>query len=287
MIGVGSWHDLFWAYWFDLYVCVAYGVIFFRLFTRRFTKTEGVLLLLLAGHHFIEFIQLWVGDGFKIVMLPDRYFQAAAPLAWGWTAWGICQLWTWRKDRWKWLVRGCIAVMLLEVAGYESLCKLHHEYRKGTNRDGLVAGRKLAACLLADYRGPARYEAFPYTHTEYYTARRPVVKGDEGRALIAWVIRGQNALKLGPYPFPEDYFIRRVDAYFEELPEDLYEFMAEAKGTRRVWRLYRRKTVSGQDAPAGQHRPHSAALSPTPTLPLRPLPPSTSPTSAPVEGDHE
>ena len=44
MIGVGSWHDLFWAYWFDLYVCVAYGVIFFRLF---------IFLLLLF--HFLSF----------------------------------------------------------------------------------------------------------------------------------------------------------------------------------------------------------------------------------------
>ncbi|MBQ9693536.1 MAG: hypothetical protein IJV69_02130 [Kiritimatiellae bacterium] len=69
-----------------------------------------------------------------------------------------------------------------------------------------------------------------------------MVKGDAGRALIAWTVRGQIALPLGPYPLKEDYFIRRVDGYFEELPEDQYEFMAEAKGTRRHWRLYRRKT---------------------------------------------
>lgn len=239
--GLADLHELFLGYWFAPYLVVAYAVILFRIVTHRFTKAEWILLVILVGHHLLEFLQLWVGDGFRIVMLPDRYFQVVAPLSWAWTAFGLIWLWRWRKGRWGVLARVFVVALIAEVIGYEAICKLSHEYRKGTNRDGLVAGRKLAPFILEDYKGPSRHENFPYSPNEYFTSRRPVVKGDAGRALIAWTVRGQIALPLGPYPLKEDYFIRRVDRYFEELPEDQYEFMAEAKGTRRHWRLYRRK----------------------------------------------
>lgn len=240
---VVRWDSIFLDYWFMPFAVIAYAVIAYRIYTRRFRPLEWGLLALLIFHHVLELLQLYVGNGFRINELPNRYFQIVAPLMWGWTACGLVALWRWRKPIWGTLTRLCVVAFALELVGYECVKKLWHEYQKGTTRDCYVAGEKLAPYILADYKGPSRHEDFPYTLNEYYTSRRPVILGDYGRALVAWAVRGQIALPHGPYPFTEDYAVRRVDRYFEELPSDRYEFMAEAMGTRYRWRLYRRKPV--------------------------------------------
>lgn len=253
MAGFYDWTDLIWKNWFGLYIGFAYAVILYRIVTRRFTKGEWVLLAILVGHHALEVFQQWVGDGFRITQLPNRYYQTIAPLAWGWTAYGLIWLWNWRKDWLGVIAKLCVIALVLEVVGYECIRKLSHEYRKGTGRDGIVAAEKLAPYILEDYKGPARHAHFPYTKNEYFTSRRPVIKGDYGRALVAWNVRGQNALILGPYPLKEDYYVRRLDAHHEayrKLPESQYEFMTEVEGTRYKWRLYRRKDAPAYTAPA-------------------------------------
>lgn len=251
MDGFYNWFDLIWANWFGLYIGVAYVAIIYRIVTRRFTKAEWVLLAILVLHHALEVFQLWVGDNFTIKQLPNRYFQSIAPLAWGWTAYGLIWLWKWRKDVWGVLAKLVVIGLVAEVIGYECIRKVSHEYRKGTGRDGIVAAKKMAPYILEDYKGPARHENFPYMTREYYTSRRPVIKGDFGRALVAWTVRGQNALPMGPYPLKEDYFVRRLDRYHEEypeLPESQYEVMTEVQGLRYKWRLYRRKDAPGRES---------------------------------------
>jgi hypothetical protein len=243
-----QWSDLFLETWFEQYICFAYAVILFRIFTRRFTKAEWLLLALLIGHHALEVFQQWTGDGFRLTQLYVRYYQVIAPLAWGWTAWGLIALWKWRKDLLGIILRVCIVAFIAEVFVYNGIVRLSHEYRKGTVRDRVVAGRHLTPYILEDYKGPKRHENFPYSTREYFTSRRPVIRNDYGSAIPTQAFNGQIALPIGPYPLEEDYYVRRLDknvSKYPPLPESRYEFITEVKGSRYKWRLYRRKDTCG------------------------------------------
>ena len=113
--------------------------------------------------------------------------------------------------------------------------------------DVLVAAKRAAKVIKADYRGPARQEKRIYSAHEYYTTRRPVVFSNF--AAVAWLLRGQSEgaeAASGWCPYPDDYLFIRVGSGYGRIgkvdPEQ-YDFVGRIGGVGTEWRLFRRKTT--------------------------------------------
>ena len=243
---ISSLLGLFTSALFLPYALIAWGVVLLRLATRRFQRIEWLMVALLLAHHAVEVVQLLAERG-TFVCPSERYFGPAAPLLWCWTAYGLVQLWRWQRPRWCWLTRAVVVVFLAYLVGYPLICKTAHEYRKGSARDAFVAAQAIAPIIRADYQGPARSDD-PSLHTpnEYYTTRRPRVGGAYTAA--AWAVRGQGALSDFDLPVPYDYLFLRADDPKTPDAAD-YTLLHELRGTRHLWRLYRRNPTPSQQEP--------------------------------------
>ncbi len=248
----GSWNDLLTQDLFTPYAVIFWGVLAVRLFRSQISRAELLVLAMLVGHHLLEVLQLVAGNAnLRLTMLPHRYFGAAAPLAWGWTAYGLVILWR-TPGRWRIPVRVGVGLLLLYVVLYLGVIKLHKEGTRGTARDAQVAAQAIAPFLAEDYTGPRTTPDYPhYTVQEYFTPRRPVVLG--AYAAASWYVRGQGALSDLAYPDAEDYYFARADKTPPELRDPArYTLLKEVRGTRHRWHLYRRILDGGE---RGAERP--------------------------------
>ncbi|NMD89250.1 hypothetical protein HF882_21935, partial [Victivallis vadensis] len=66
---------------------LAFCVIVWRIKTGLWNRRETIVLVCFAGHLLLEILQLIVGDGKWEIS--RRYLLPAAPLLFGWTAYGL------------------------------------------------------------------------------------------------------------------------------------------------------------------------------------------------------
>ncbi len=237
----GGWLDLISTDLFWPYAILFWGVLLYRLCTKRMTRTEGVVLGLFLFHHVLEIVQIGIAGDWVFTMLPHRYFGIAAPVLWGWTAYGLLTLWDWKKvPRWQWFPRLIVVGFLLFVVGYELVIRLCKEYDRGRGRDAYVAAVQFAPMIQADYIGPEKTPNFTYPLNEYYTSRRPVVYGPY--TILSWLVRGQ-----GVYDTPTtrttlsyDYVMVPTKNPPSFIPNaKRYHLMNEVQSLRQRWQLYK------------------------------------------------
>ncbi len=238
----GGWFDLLTVDLFWPYAIFFWAVLLLRIYLMKVTRTEWLVLALLVGHHLLEVVQLMLGsESLTITMLPHRYFATLAPLVWGWTAYGLVQLWQVPHPRWKYLTRLIALAVFVHTITYVGIVKFQKEYKRGVGRDAMVAAQAIAPFILEDYKGPKVTPDFPYTVGEYYTNRRPVIDGPYAAA--AWCVRGQGIMQeTCPFPLEEDYAFFRADQRPERLlDKERYQLLKEVKGLRNTtWQLYKR-----------------------------------------------
>lgn len=250
-----SWYYAFFGIHYLPFVIPAAAVFVLRLALRRVSRRELALLGLVLLMLLLEAVQLMASHAnlergnVDFMVTWERYFGVLAPLLWSWAAVGVVQLLDWSGRNWLlksasyFVIVGALFVVLV----HESVSNRYDEIVKGSGRDAMVAGERIARFIARDYTGPRRFENFPYQIADYYTSRRPVVVSFWGCA--AWACRGQSqGVMQGGYPMREDYLFARVDRRFvkeglgrglERSPE--HEFVHEVRGTKFRWRLYRRK----------------------------------------------
>lgn len=217
---------------------------------RRFGRGELLLLLVLLACVGGEWLQLSVQmteGGFSDIPtwgIP-RYFGVFAPLVWIFAAQFAADLFACKKTR---VIAGLAVAAMFGWFGLQSyFVELPAMYRDGARADVVVAAKRAAKVIKADYRGPSRQTERLFSEIEYYTTRRPVVFSDF--AAVAWLLRGQSEGAVavsGWCPYPDDYLFIRVGSGYGKLGKvdsSQYDFVGSIGGVGTEWRLFRRKTT--------------------------------------------
>lgn len=238
---------------FIVYALPAWAIVLVRLATGRAGRGEHILFAFFAGALLLEMLQLGV-DGFqfsgsKTWGLP-RYFGVFAPLLWIWLAFALSRAWNaFAGNKWRIAVRGAIVACLVWVLACQNIMALRRFYCSGARHDAVVAARRIAPVIRADYKGPARQPVRKTTLAEYCSTRRPVVFGDFSAA--AWMVRGQSEGALqgkGLCPYPDDYLFIRVGSGYggqNIVDSRKYDYVCSVRGGLGTeWRLFRRKQTA-------------------------------------------
>lgn len=93
---------------------LAFCVIVWRIKAGLWNRRETIVLVCFAGHLLLEILQLIVGDGKWEIS--RRYLLPAAPLLFGWTAYGLRVLYLqyrFRIPAWCLWSAGCLALAIL------------------------------------------------------------------------------------------------------------------------------------------------------------------------------
>lgn len=234
----------------------AYAVIMFRLVTRRFTKVEWCLFGLFALLVVLELVQLSTAMGaeFSLFNMPiseklfglPRYFNPLAPLLWVWAAYALAQFWKVSHPKWRRVSRAAILLVLGYFLFGMVVPFFYRHQESGGSIDAIVAARRIAPAIRRDYAGPRVYKNFKYSDQEYFTSRRPVVFCDYNAA--SWFAKGQSmGANLGFYPYKEDYLFLNMtpgaNRGMKNVNPDDYDFVAQVRGLKNRWMLFRRKGV--------------------------------------------
>lgn len=234
---------------FILYALPAWVVAVVRLATRRTGKGELLLFALFVGALSLEILQLSV-DGFQFSGddtwgLP-RYFGVFAPLLWIWAALVLSRVWCMFQGWRRIALRGAVVVALAWVLVSQNVMALRRFYGSGARHDAVVAARRIAPVIRADYKGPKRQTVRKTTLAEYFSSKRPVVFGDFAAA--AWMVRGQSEGALqgrGLCPYESDYLFVRVGSGYggqNVIDSSKYSYVRSVRGGLGAeWRLFRRR----------------------------------------------
>ena len=241
---------------------VAYASIVWLLLGRRLGREGTLLLVVLAVCVGGEWLQLTLSQkGARFADIPtwglSRYFGVFAPLVWIFAAKLVVDVFAWRR------VRAAVGVLVVGFLGWFAwqayLVELPAMYRGGARADVMVAAKRAAEVIRADYRGPSRQEELKYSPREYYTVRRPVVFSDF--AMVAWLLRGQSEgaqAASGWCPYPDDYLFIRVGSGYGKVGKvdsQQYDFVGSIGGIGTEWRLFRRKTTQNNGIKLREKKP--------------------------------
>lgn len=241
--------DSFWAIWLrDLYTPYAvifWAVILIRICMGRFSRKEWLLLSIFIIHHALQCIQLSISWATR--SYPDRYFGPVAPLLWGWSAYGIYQIW--QSERRRYLLRTLFCIGFVGIMGYRYFRLWSHHYR--TAIDSMRAAEQVVEIVRADYKGPKKWEKITYTRHGFRTARRPVIIATNG--VLPFYLKATGDLPFyRHYATQPDYFfviereIKRIPAHHRK---NLKE-MTRVRGAVHNWVLYRYESPKKKIPPA-------------------------------------
>ena len=110
---------------------LAFCVIVWRIKAGLWNRRETIVLVCFAGHLLLEILQLIVGDGKWEIS--RRYLLPAAPLLFGWTAYGLRVLYLqyrFRIPAWCLWSAGCLALAILFFDGMAPSLKNYYSRRK-------------------------------------------------------------------------------------------------------------------------------------------------------------
>lgn len=246
------WVSAFTMAHYMYYAFFAWAVILFRLFTRRFSRSEYLLLAIFLLGIALQILQLtFEGGKYKPFSQMDsssdqRYFGALAICLWAWAAVGLAELCR-LKGAFGAVFKALSIAAVATVLCVETIPYMKNMYVFGFGRDAMVAAERIAPKIRADYAGPSRHAHIKYSLKEYYTANRPVVFSNFGAA--AWAVRGQaEGPNWGIYPYAPDYLFMNMTrgGYAQggrRFNPDDFDFVAETRGTVCRWKLFRRKGV--------------------------------------------
>ena len=121
---------------------LAFCVIVWRIKAGLWNRRETIVLVCFAGHLLLEILQLIVGDGKWEIS--RRYLLPAAPLLFGWTAYGLRVLYLqyrFRIPAWCLWSAGCLALAILFFDGMAPSLKNYYsgdssELRRTCNGSG-------------------------------------------------------------------------------------------------------------------------------------------------------
>jgi len=154
-------------------------VVLIRVRHREWTRPETILLLALLGHAVLLLLQIFIFD--RYLYVSRRYLLPIAPLAFGWTAWGLMQVWQKiRQEKPVWCLPAIAgAFLLLTILYLDAAAPM----LKNFTSDKKIVERRVslaaAAWIRNDYRGPKQLTSRTFAGFYYFSARLPLVCSDE------------------------------------------------------------------------------------------------------------
>lgn len=155
----------------------ALPVIFFRIRRKKWKPEETIILSALMGHALLLVLQIMIFD--HALYVSRRYLLPVAPLAFGWSALCIMQLWNYLSNRFsvisgkkvKFAVPVILAVLLYADACLPML-KSYLNAKKSGERDAIL---KVANWIKGDYYGKPKEVDLPLIWDDYRSNQRPLV----------------------------------------------------------------------------------------------------------------
>lgn len=153
-------------------------VICDRVRRKLWTRGETFLLAFILGHALLQIVQIVIGT--HHFYISRRYLLPAAPLLFGWCAWGLWTFFAWCGNRCRGRARpvliagGCILAALLLT---DSLVPMLKQYLPGKKSRERQIIETVAPVLRDGYRGGKR--SVPVRDSERYVSPfRPIVVSD-------------------------------------------------------------------------------------------------------------
>lgn len=185
-------------------VVFALGVltVLHRLWTRRFTAGEWMLLLLVLGNFAVLAAQLAVCDHY--FPPENRYWYQSGVLMCGWAVWGVDALSQALGTRWR--PARLLLPALVGVFAAIDVAMLVKPHVPGSRRNAYVRACDWAVGRIReDWRGPAADPADVFSIREYHTAKRPVVCAHVAR--VPYLLDGRTpAHSFGKADLPDYIF---------------------------------------------------------------------------------
>lgn len=208
-----------------------------RLATRRFTRAEWVLLVIVLLNYLVLSGQMlcW---GFSRFEPPEsRYWYQTGVLLLGWAVWTLSEASRLASRRFA----AARFLLPLAVAVYAAIdvAMLVKPHVPGSRRNAYLQACDWAGeRIRADWKGPAADEDLFYDDAEYHSPRRPAVQAHTG--LLPYRLGGRQSDygRFGQIDLPD--YIMDEERKIEFPPEGRYELMEKARFGRWSFALYRR-----------------------------------------------
>jgi hypothetical protein len=210
---------------------VAALVVIWRIWKKKFSRVEVVLLAVWLTHTIIELCMLRI-ESQKWQIVTDRYFIPADVILLGWISWVIVEFY--RLKKWTILVLG---VIIISMNGY-SVAKVfkHLGNGGGARKNAIVVAA--ADIINKDWRGEDDKDTVFYLR-EYHRRARPVVFCQYRR--LAWLVDGRyaNMKYFGAVDYPDYWVVPVLNQ--PKIDGELLEIIEVGKGKKEQWGVYRRK----------------------------------------------
>ena len=228
------------GYYF-LFAIPAIIMIFRRIRSQVWTPLETLLLAVWLGHGLIIIFEILVFD--RYLYVSRRYLLPAAPLAFGWTALALRQLYEYCLSRFsikrvRKIATGTVLLLCclfyLEALSPELKNRFLPKYAE--KRNAMLAW---SAQIKTLYQGPSHQTSPQFQSGSYYTFRRPLVAclalpetvyltGGEGCSLTP-----EDALTIG---LRADFLVARIKDQAPHYPG--YRLLNIRRGSKHSYALY-------------------------------------------------
>ncbi len=159
---------------YPIFSVFALLVMVYRIRKRQWTVYETVLLLTFIVSFLLQIFQSLAG--IRELFISRRYLLPFAPLVFGWSAWGLVELYRKLPVKWhKWALAaaGCFMIFLI-WDGARPTIKSYTDKKKRIERKVVVIASDV---IRKDYKG-AKYGAMQSQGHFYFPALRPRVITD-------------------------------------------------------------------------------------------------------------
>jgi hypothetical protein len=159
---------------YPIFSAFALLVIIYRIRQRRWTVCETVLLAIFILSFLLQIFQSLAG--IRELFISRRYLLPFAPLMFGWSAWGLVELYRKLPMKWHKYVWGAAACFMIFLIwdGARPTIKSYTDKKKRIERQAVVIA---ADAIRKDYKG-AKYGSMQSQGHFYFPALRPRVITD-------------------------------------------------------------------------------------------------------------
>ena len=170
----------------------AIPVIIMRIYRREWKVEESILLAVLLGHAFLIVMQILIFD--KSLYVSRRYLIPVAPVALGWSAIGMLELWGWLRSKIPVLANRaaapvvfavCAIALLADSAG--PMIKDYTSLQKKTERNATL---QIAEFIRNDFGDRTARVNRELDCFSYRSNRRPLIISDLN--VLGYCAGGQN-----------------------------------------------------------------------------------------------
>ncbi len=170
----------------------AIPVIIMRIYRHEWKVEESILLAVLLGHAFLIVMQILIFD--KSLYVSQRYLIPVAPVALGWSAIGMLELWGWLRSKIPVLANRAAAPVVFAVCAIALLAdsagptiKDYTSLQKKTERNATL---QIAEFIRNDFGDHAARVNREFDCFIYRSNRRPLIISD--LHVLGYCAGGQN-----------------------------------------------------------------------------------------------